>query len=291
VRRRYARKLRRKARLRSKRLIRAFAEVPREHYLGPGPWLILTPRKGFAYHRTRDAHPRHIYDDVLVGIIPERWLNNGQPSGLARWLDGLDPKPGERVVHVGCGTGYYTAILAHVVGPSGKVTALEIDPELAARARANLAHLANVGVIEVDGSKHDSGPADAILINAGANYPAAVWLDSIRPGGRLVFPLITMHERWMRAVGRNAGSAGDQWKAGMAGLMFLATRRDSQFDLSILSSVGIFPCVGAIDRDADRRVAEALDRGGYEELRSLRRDRHDVMAACWLHGDDFCITR
>ncbi|MGO9607948.1 MAG: hypothetical protein ACLQAT_31865 [Candidatus Binataceae bacterium] len=92
ARRRYARKLRRKAHLRSRLLVRAFAEVPREHFLGPGPWKILDLRRGARrrirnhrtprtfldfYRTTPDSRPRHLYDDVLVGIFPERMLNNG----------------------------------------------------------------------------------------------------------------------------------------------------------------------------------------------------------------------
>src|SRR6266849_1021360 len=84
ARRRYARKVRRKAHLRSKLLIRAFAETPRERYLGPPPWKILTLK---GYRIPRKSHPRRLYDDVLVGILPERFLNNGQPYALAMRFD------------------------------------------------------------------------------------------------------------------------------------------------------------------------------------------------------------
>ncbi len=115
----------------AKLLVSAFAETPREHYLGPPPWKLLTLKR----HRSpRKSHPRHLYQDVLVGILPERLLNNGQPSGLAMWFDALNLERNERVVHIGCGTGYYTAILANVVGPGGHVRAFEIDAELAPRA-------------------------------------------------------------------------------------------------------------------------------------------------------------
>ena len=64
---------------------------------------------------------------MLVAIDPARQLNNGQPSGLCRWIDALDLSEGETVVHAGCGTGYYTALMAHMVGPTGHVTAIELD--------------------------------------------------------------------------------------------------------------------------------------------------------------------
>ena len=73
---------------------------------------------------------------MLVAIDETRGLNNGQPSLWASLFDQLDLKPGERVIHVGAGAGYYSAILAEIVGSTGRVRALEIDPGLAERARA-----------------------------------------------------------------------------------------------------------------------------------------------------------
>ena len=69
----------------------------------------------------------------MVAILPQRHLNNGQPSLHAKLLAHAGPQAGEHVAPVGAGTGYYTAIMAHLVGSSGKVTAIE----LAARAQVN----------------------------------------------------------------------------------------------------------------------------------------------------------
>ena len=68
-----------------------------------------------------------------------RGINNGQPSLWAYLFDHLDLLPGEQVLHLGCGTGYYTAIIAELVGSAGRVTAVEIDATLARKARAALA--------------------------------------------------------------------------------------------------------------------------------------------------------
>ncbi len=304
VRRRYARKIWRKAGLRSKLLVRAFAEVPRERYLGPGPWKVLTSRKrgvrwranNFGYRLTATAHPRHIYDDILVGIFPERLLNNGLPSALAGWFDHLDLKRGESVVHIGCGTGYYTAILAHAVGPGGHVTGVEIDDELAPRAKANLSHLPQVEVVHGDGTAFDFSGADAIFVNAGATDVPTRWIRMLRPGARLIFPLISTHDVslptnfWLRPLdGRISRQPG--WRGRMAGVMFLVARRDDQLPVIPLSTVGIFPCIGAIDRDADAVAARALAAGGYESVRSLRRDRHDLDQSCWLHSKQVCLSK
>jgi protein-L-isoaspartate(D-aspartate) O-methyltransferase len=71
---------------------------------------------------------------VLLSIDPARELNNGHPGTLASWIDMLRIGEGERIVHVGAGPGYCTAILAEMTGPRGAVTAIEIDDALAARA-------------------------------------------------------------------------------------------------------------------------------------------------------------
>ena len=91
----------------------AFAAVRREHFLGPGPWPM--PRWARPYAPTPTDDPVYLYQDALVGIIPERGLNNGQPSLHATLIAAAAPRPGEHVVHIGAGVGYYTAIL----GPFG----------------------------------------------------------------------------------------------------------------------------------------------------------------------------
>jgi len=288
ARKRYARKIARKAHLRSKLLVRAFAETPREHYLGKPPWKVLTLK---GYRSPRKSHPRQLYDDVLVGILPERFLNNGQPSGLAMWFDALDLKRNERVAHIGCGTGYYTAILANVVGRGGHVRAFEIDDELAPRAARNLAHLRHVEVIHGDGSALDPGPADAIFVNAGANYPVPIWLDAIPVKGRLMFPLVsTLNIRHPAVVPWRARRYPQFSSFGLGGMMMLVTREPSHLSVHVVSSVGIFPCIGAIEREADQRAAASLERTDYDSIASLRRDAHDQDGSCWLHGDDFCFS-
>src|SRR6516162_4020627 len=139
ARRHYAEELRFTARLGSRAVIDAFATVPRERFFGPGPWRVLSPMALGEYWTTEDADPRHVYHDVLVAIDEERRLNNGQPSLWARLYDELGLTEGAHVVHVGAGTGYYSAVLAAIVGPAGRVTAIEIDAALAARAAQNLA--------------------------------------------------------------------------------------------------------------------------------------------------------
>jgi len=118
-----------------------------------------------------DDDPVYLYTDDLVGILPERRVNNGQPSLHAHLIHHASPGVGERVVHIGTGTGYYYAILAHLVGPSGRVTGIEFDPGLAALAKANLVPRPNVEIVEGDGALVAFGEADVIYVNAGCTQP------------------------------------------------------------------------------------------------------------------------
>ena len=127
ARQRYAEELRFTAKLGSRAVVEALATVPRERFLGPGPWRVLSPMAMPEYWTTEDADPRHLYHDVLIAIDKERRLNNGQPSLWARMYDQLELSRGDHVVHVGAGTGYYSAILAEIVGRAGRVTAIEIE--------------------------------------------------------------------------------------------------------------------------------------------------------------------
>src|SRR5262249_14723421 len=123
----YAEKIRGLASLRSPALFRALSRVPREEFLGPAPWRVLTLADlGSGYRETSD--PAELYDNVLVGLDPGRRLNNGEPAGLLRWLDSLELRPGERFLHVGCGVGYYTAIAAEALRPGGRALGVELDP-------------------------------------------------------------------------------------------------------------------------------------------------------------------
>ena len=150
------------------RLINAFATVPREDYLGRGPWSIFV---GSGYLPTISDDPRLLYQDVLVGIAPDRGINNGQPTLHARCLAAAAVSIGDTVVHIGTGAGYYTAVLAALVGPTGRVIGFESEPDLAERAALNLKHLAHVEVRAASATEANIPPCDVIYVNAGATHP------------------------------------------------------------------------------------------------------------------------
>lgn len=249
------------------RLRAAFATIDRGRFCGPPPWWI---RQGGGYAEVPAADEALIYRDVLLGLAPDRGINNGQPSLHARMLDAVAPMPGERVAQIGAGTGYYTAILAELVGPAGRVEAWELAPDLAARAAANLADRPNVVVHAGSGARDVAlPPSDIVYVSAGATGPMPVWLDALRPGGRLIFPMTP-------------------WR-GM-GAMLLVTRVAAEpYAARFVCAAGFIPCVGARDTATARRLSAAFDGGGMEEVRSLRRDdRPD--ATCWASGDGWWLS-
>ena len=165
----FAEELRFTAKVSSSSVLKAFARVPREHFVGLGPWRIKSPMRLGEYWTSPDADPRHVYHDVLIALDEARGINNGQPSLWAKLYDEVNLCDGMHVVHIGAGAGYYTAILAEIVGPRGRVMAIEVDAQLAARARDNLMPWPQATVVVADGfSFRGDQPADAIIVNAGS---------------------------------------------------------------------------------------------------------------------------
>jgi len=164
---------------------RAFRAVHREDFFPPGPWLVYTDS---GYVPTPSADPVWLQQDLLFAIDREKGINNGQPSLHAKWLAAVDPKPGERVLHVGCGNGFYSAVLASLVGETGAVAAFEIEPEIAAAARLHLGAYSHVDVRSASAATGTLPASDIIYVNAASGQPLVSWIDALRPGGRPVFP-------------------------------------------------------------------------------------------------------
>jgi protein-L-isoaspartate(D-aspartate) O-methyltransferase len=108
-------------------------------------------------------------------------------------LDQLGVRSGQRVLEIGSGTGWNAALLAHLVGPSGSVSTVDIQPEVVAQARANLdaAGASGVRVVVGDGADGfpDEAPYDRIILTAAARDLSPAWSRQLAPGGRLVLPL------------------------------------------------------------------------------------------------------
>jgi len=261
------------------RLEAAFSATRREDFLGPGPWPIFRFFRG-GYAPTPDADPFYLYTDDLIGILPDRHINNGQPSLHAYLIHRASPAAGERVVHIGTGTGYYTAILAHLVGPSGRVTGIEYDSKLAARTKANLAQ-PNVQIVEGDGALVSFDEADVIYVNAGCTRPAESWLDRLADGGRLILPMTS-----------DQGFAAKKSPERMAsaGAVFRIERHGQDYFASWISPVAIFPCAGSRDEVSERAPADAFASGGWQRVTRLYRDQEIPAERCWLRGSGWCLA-
>jgi protein-L-isoaspartate(D-aspartate) O-methyltransferase len=257
-------------------LVSAFATIPREDFLGPGPWLMW---RWTRYVSTPDADPVYLYTNDLVALVSERYLNNGQPSLHAYLMHQAAPIAGEHVVHVGTGTGYYTAIFAHLVGPSGRVTGIEYDPALAAKARTCLAPYPNVTIVAGDGAQVLFEAADIIYVNAGCTRPASRWLDSLADGGRLILPMTS-----------DKGVGGLAERIERAGAVFRIKRSGEEYHASWISPVAIIPCAANRDEVSERALAEAFARGGWEKVTRLYRNQEIAEVRCWVRGPDWCLA-
>lgn len=250
----------------NEQLIAAFAAIKRERYVGSGPWSIYVHP---GYISTASDDPSLLCQDIVVAIAPERNINNGQPTLHARCLAACAPTPGESVVHIGAGTGYYTAILAALIGSAGRVSAYEIESDLAVRAAENLRHLSNVAVVAASACEGRLPEADVIYVNAGATHPLGIWLDALTKGGRLIFPMTT-----------NSGF----------GVMLMITRRNADsYRAAIVSQAGFIPCAGARDDAASQALSAALQSRAILGAKSLRRGGAADDTACCV-GKDWWLS-
>jgi len=174
--------------LRSERVARALLRVPRELFVPP-------EYRSLAY----EDRPLPIGYGQTVSA----------PSVVARMTELLDPRPGERVLEVGTGSGYQAAVLAELVAPSdwppegwGHVWSIERIPGLAERARRNLeaaGYAGRVTVVVGDGSRGypPAAPYDAIIVTAAAPQVPPPLVEQLKPGGRLVAPV---GDRWAQRL-------------------------------------------------------------------------------------------
>jgi protein-L-isoaspartate(D-aspartate) O-methyltransferase len=269
ARRHFAEELRVVSHISSDRVVEAFAAVPRERFAGPGPWRLL--HDGDGYWSTPDANPHWLYHNVLIALDEKRRLNIGGPSLWAFHFDRIGVHEGERVLQVGAGSGYYTAVLAELTGPSGRIDAVEIDQGLAQKARRNLEAWPAAWVRCADASIPFDGQWDVILAFAGAAAPVAWWLDALADGGRLLLPMTTEQR---------------------GGFMLRLDRRGEELAARSVGWAGFYPCAGARREEDEALLAHALhDSAGQPAVRSLRRDPHAKDETCWLHGDGWCLSK
>jgi protein-L-isoaspartate(D-aspartate) O-methyltransferase len=249
----YARSVAAAAHVRNPAIEAAFAAIARERFLGPPPWQLLGD---YGQERTTDD-PEDLYSDVLVAIDPERGINNGEPQLWALIFDRLVVHPGARVLHVGAGTGYYTAILAQLAGPSGSVTAVEVEADLAAWASDALAIYPQVSVLSMDAAALSDRLFDRIVFSCGVTGLPESWLDQAPVGMRLAVPFTG---------------------ADHAGIFLLLTRQGEGFAAAPLCGVSIYPAAGFREEREERTLdgVRRADGEAFWSVKSLRKQSDTV---------------
>lgn len=144
-------------------------------------------RRFLPEHALRSAGADH---PVSIG----HGQTNSQPSTVADMLKLLDVQPGQRVLDVGSGSGWTSAILGDLVGSEGSVTATELVPELADRARTVLEgeDLPWVALHNADPDRlgwPNDAPYDRILVSAMPSQLPQALVDQLAPGGIMVIPV------------------------------------------------------------------------------------------------------
>jgi protein-L-isoaspartate(D-aspartate) O-methyltransferase len=151
----------------------AFAATPRAGFLPPG------------------ARRRSSYDGpIQIG----HGQTNSQPRTVAAMLRLLDVRAGHRVLDVGSGSGWTTALLAHLTGPAGEVVGVELEPSLVAFGRANLARTvrpwARIELAEPERLGWPAGaPYDRVLVSAEPQALPSALVDQVGTDGRMVIPV------------------------------------------------------------------------------------------------------
>lgn len=248
------------------RVVEAFATVPRERFVGPGPWTIL--QRG-GYVQTPSADPEFLYSDVVVALAPDKRINNGQPSLHARCISAARVRPGERVLHVGCGTGYYSAVFSELVGPTGAVVAWDVEPELVASAQRNLRPWLNTSVALRDGGAGPMPASDVIYVCAGCTRPMRSWAEALSEGGRLVFPLTP------------------GWDVGG---MLMVTRKADEYHARFLCKCSFIPFVGGSEPESEAALRRSFAGPGMERVSALHFGQAPGHDDAWVAGDGWWLS-
>jgi len=156
----------------SKKVIKAFKAIPREKFV-------------------MENYKERAYEDSPLPILLGQTIS--QPSTVLKFLDALDVKLGNKVLEIGSGSGYNTALLSKLVGTKGFIYSTEIAEPLAEFARNNIKKIKikNVEILRIDGSQGlmEKEPFDRIILTAACSKIPDVLIDQLKTGGILVAPV------------------------------------------------------------------------------------------------------
>ncbi len=170
-RRRLVERLKKELRI-SEKVAQAMLKVPRHLFVPP-------------------EYRKEAYNDYPLPIGYDQTIS--APHMVAIMCELLDLEEGMKVLEVGTGSGYHAAVVAEIVGKSGRVATIERVQELAKRAEEVLRSLGydNVKVVVGDGSEgyEEEAPYDRIYVTASAPDVPPPLIEQLKPGGKMVIPI------------------------------------------------------------------------------------------------------
>lgn len=153
----------------SKEVINAFKDVPRENF-------VPIENRNLAYA----DHPLPTFKNQTIS----------QPTTVMIMLNALEIKKGQKILEIGTGSGYNTALLSRLVGKKGKIFTTEIIPELIKFARANLKNFKNIKTISTKGLGYEKeAPYDRIIVTAASEEIPKKLLSQLKTNGIMVIPV------------------------------------------------------------------------------------------------------
>ena len=161
--------------LRTNNIVDAFSEIPRTEFV-----------------------PKDLENQAEANIpLPIGYGQTiSQPLTVALMLELLDPQSGQNILDIGAGSGWTTALLAHIVGGAGNVTALEVIPELCKSGEKNVSKFSFIkkGIVQFHCQSAENGfekkaPYDRILVSASAEEIPKAFKEQLKIGGKMVIPV------------------------------------------------------------------------------------------------------
>jgi len=156
--------------LKDKNLVRAFENTARENFVLP-------------------EYREDAYLDEPLPLVSGQTIS--QPTTVAIMTQALEPKPGQKILEIGSGSGYQAAILSKIVGEKGRIFTVERISSLVKFARKNLKSYGNVSVVHADGTRGyvQKAPYDRIIVTAtAANLPEQIF-SQMKEKGIMVIPI------------------------------------------------------------------------------------------------------
>jgi protein-L-isoaspartate(D-aspartate) O-methyltransferase len=257
------------------------------------------------------AVPRHLFlpgiplDKVYADeAIPTKYQDglpissSSQPAVMATMLEQLDVQAGHHILEIGAGTGYNAALLATLAGEGGQVVTIDIDDDLVSEAQEHLrlAGFPQVRVISGDGAfgYRDSAPYDRIILTVGSWDIAPAWIDQLKPGGRLLLPLVIQSNVQQLMAFERTDTHLLSVSVRSGGFMPLrGIGAGPRTQMSLRSTPGLNLALGDAPRAVDPDAVYALLVGPYEDqATSLQVSKTDLWSgiSLWLalHAPTIC---